>query len=65
MEGLQLGTSNSELMQRCLYPRFSFFSLREVIGRFEGANEILSTNGSCESGLADHPVHEEDDLIFA
>lgn len=49
MERLQLGASTSEPMQRWLYRRFASVSIWEETGRFEGSNEIHSTNGSCET----------------
>lgn len=57
MERLQLGASTLEPMQRWLYRRFASVSIWEETGRFEGSNEIHSTNGSCERRLAHQPPY--------
>lgn len=64
MGRLQDGDLTSELMQRCLYRRFTSVSLGEEKERCEGSNEILSMNSSCESGLGRHPLNMESGLIF-
>lgn len=63
MKRLRLGPSTSDSMEQWLYQRFVSVSLREETGRSEASNEILSTNGSCERGLANHPLYVENGLI--